>query len=63
MKTNSSAHATVKIIMGCLLIAALVVIEYEVGKSLVSRIGWINTTRTDIPQVPPTDVSDLMAAR
>jgi hypothetical protein len=61
MKRNSSAHSTVRIIVGCLAIAGLVALEVAVGKSLVSRIDGVTTIRPNVPQAPSMDMSDLLA--
>jgi hypothetical protein len=63
MKTNPSARWIVRmrITMLCLAIAGMVAAEFGLGRSVAGRVGQMTATRTNAPQAPNMDISDLMA--
>ena len=64
MRTNPSARYLVRIrlIMVCVVLAAIVGLEFYLGLSLAARIGQTTTLKTEGPQAPNIDISDFMAA-
>jgi hypothetical protein len=64
MKTNPSARSVrnFRVTLVCLALAAIVGVEFRVGESLASRFGQATAMRSDSPQAPSMDISDLMAS-
>ncbi len=63
MKTNPSARRirNFRVTALCVAIAAIVGVEFKVGESLASRFGQVTVCRSESPQAPSMDISDLMA--
>jgi hypothetical protein len=64
MRTNCSARSikNLQVTMLCLAIAALAGVECRIGESLASRFGQVTASRSDSPQAPSVDISNLMLA-
>jgi hypothetical protein len=62
MKTNPVARFLVRVraIMVCVAIAAIAGLEWQVGASVAARINQTATCRTEGPQVPNVNLSELM---
>jgi len=64
MKTNSWVRFIVRIrvIIACVVLVAIVGLEFSLSQFLAARIGQTTARQTDGPQAPNVSLSDLMAA-
>jgi hypothetical protein len=64
MKTSPSARgiSRIRAVVLCLAIAGTAAAELRLGESLAGRFGQVITRRSESPQAPNVDVSDLMVA-